>query len=600
MRRYVNIIGPVFLLVLWGCQSPQQNPEQEAQAFLAFYDSLYQPLYYVAAKAEWKASTDVTPEHTGRRIGANDAFAAFIGNPVIIRKTQALLADSARLEDLTVRQLKQILLSAAAYPGIIPDVVAKRVAAEANQSALLDGFEYCLEHGTWGCQKTITPNQIDEILATSRDLNERKRIWDVSKQVGPALKPGLIELRNLRNQVARAMGFNSFFDLQVADYGMSVGEMMQLMQETLEQTRPLYEQLHTYAKYVLAKRYGREVPKMIPAHWLGNRWSQAWPGIVEGVDLDPLFKDKSAEWIVRQAERFYTSLGFPELPASFWEQSDLYQLPPGSTRKKNTHASAWLLDLDKDVRSLMSVVPNFRWFETTHHELGHIYYYLAYSNPSVPLVLRGGANRAFHEAVGDLISIAARQVPYLREIGILPPDKKIDQTQWLLNEALDNAVVFIPWSAGVMSHWERDLYEENLPPDKFNQRWWAYVKKFQGVEPPEPRGEEFCDPATKTHINDDPAQYYDYALAYLIKYQLHMYIAKHILKQDPHNCNYYGNREVGTWLWELLALGKTKDWRTVIREKTGEDISSKAMLEYFQPVMEYLQEVNKGRNIGWE
>ncbi|NOY06273.1 MAG: M2 family metallopeptidase [Chlorobi bacterium] len=600
MKYYVKIIWPVFLLVLWGCQSPRQNPKQEANAFLTFYDSLYQPLYYVAAKAEWKASTDVTPEHTGLRIGANDAFAVFIGNPVIIRKTQALLADSVSLDDLTVRQLKEILLAAASYPGIIPDIVAQRVAAEAKQSALLDGFEYCLEPGTWGCQKTITPNQIDEILATSRDLNERKHVWEVSKQVGPALKPGLIELRKLRNEVARAMGFNSFFDLQVADYGMSVGEMMQLMQETLEQTRPLYEQLHTYTKYVLAKRYGREVPKMIPAHWLGNRWSQAWPGIVEGVDLDPLFKSKSAEWIVQQAERFYTSLGFPELPASFWEKSDLYQLPPGSTRKKNTHASAWHLDLDKDVRSLMSVVPNYRWFETTHHELGHIYYYLAYSNPSVPLLLRGGANRAFHEAVGDLISIAARQIPYLREIGILPPDMKIDRTQWLLNEALDNAVVFMPWSAGVMSHWERDLYEENLSPDKFNQRWWKYVEKFQGVEPPEPRGEEFCDPATKTHINDDPAQYYDYALAYLIKYQLHMYIAKNILKQDPHNCNYYGNREVGTWLWDLLKLGKTKDWRTVIREKTGEDISPKAMLEYFQPVMDYLQEVNKGRTIGWE
>ncbi len=598
--KHVKILWPALLLFLWGCQSPQQNPKKEAEAFLTFYDSLYQPLYYVSAKAEWKASTDVTPEHTGQRIGANDAFAAFIGNPVIIRKTQTLLADSARLNDLTVRQLNEILLTAAAYPGIVPEVVAKRVEAEANQSALLDGFEYCLERGPWGCRKTVTPNQIDEILATSRDLDERKHIWEVSKQVGPVLKPGLVELRELRNQVARAMGFHSFFDLQVADYGMSVGEMMQLMQETLDQTRPLYEQLHTYAKYVLAKRYGRDVPKAIPAHWLGNRWSQAWPGIVEGVDLDPLFKGKSAEWIVKQAERFYTSLGFPELPASFWEKSDLYQLPPGSKRKKNTHASAWHLDLDKDVRSLMSVVPNYRWFETTHHELGHIYYYLAYSNPSVPLVLRGGANRAFHEAVGDLISIAARQIPYLREIGILPPNMKIDQTQWLLNEALDNAVVFIPWSAGVMSHWERDLYENNLSPDEFNQRWWEYVKKFQGVEPPEPRGEEFCDPATKTHINDDPAQYYDYALAYLIKYQLHMYIAKQILKQDPHNCNYYGNREVGTWLWELLELGKTKDWRTVIREKTGEDISPKAMLEYFKPVMDYLQEVNKGRVVGWE
>ncbi|HKG23338.1 MAG TPA: M2 family metallopeptidase, partial [Blastocatellia bacterium] len=167
------------------------------------------------------------------------------------------------------------------------------------------------------------------------------------------------------------------------------------------------------------------------------------------------------------------------------------------------------------------------------------------------------------------------------------------------NEALDDALVFIPWSAGVMTGWEHDLYEQNLPPDQFNRRWWEYVAKYQGIEPPSPRGEEFADAVTKTHINDDPAQYYDYAMAYLIKYQLHMYIAKNILKQDPHNCNYYGNKEVGRFLSDILKLGRTKDWRQVIKEATGEEISARAMLEYFAPVMTFLRGENKGRQVGW-
>jgi peptidyl-dipeptidase A len=50
----------------------------------------------------------------------------------------------------------------------------------------------------------------------------------------------------------------------------------------------------------------------------------------------------------------------------------------------------------------------------------------------------------------------------------------------------------------------------------------------------------------------------------------------------------------------LLKLGGTKDWRKVIKEKTGEEISSKAMLEYFKPVMEYLQKQNAGRETGWK
>jgi peptidyl-dipeptidase A len=243
---------------------------------------------------------------------------------------------------------------------------------------------------------------------------------------------------------------------------------------------------------------------------------------------------------------------------------------------------------------------NFRWHETTHHELGHIYYFLAYSNPKVPLMLREGANRAFHEAVGDLIGIAARQTPYLKQIGILEEGSSIDTVQYLLNEALDNAVVFIPWSAGVMTAWEHDLYERNLSPDEYNKRWWEYVAKYQGIAPPEPRGENYCDAATKTHINDDPAQYYDYALAYIIKYQLHMHIAKKILKQDPRACSYYGNKEVGDFIWKILEVGKTRDWREVLREAVGEEISAKPMLEYFSPLLEYLRKENAGRKVSWE
>ena len=62
-----------------------------------------------------------------------------------------------------------------------------------------------------------------------------------------------------------------------------------------------------------------------------------------------------------------------------------------------------------DVRSLMSIEPNTRWWGTTLHELGHIYYYISYTNDSVPIILRGGANRAYHEAMGTLIGMASMQ-----------------------------------------------------------------------------------------------------------------------------------------------------------------------------------------------
>jgi peptidyl-dipeptidase A len=211
------------------------------------------------------------------------------------------------------------------------------------------------------------------------------------------------------------------------------------------------------------------------------------------------------------------------------------------------------------------------------------------------MLLRRGANRAYHEAVGSLMGLAAMQEPFIAGRGLLPEGgPKPDPMQVLLKEAL-NYVVFIPWSSGVMTRFEHDLYVKNLPREKFNARWWELVREYQGIEPPSPRGAEYCDAATKTHINDDAAQYYDYALSYVILFQLHDHIARQILEQDPHATNYYGSQAVGDFMRSILSPGASVDWRLVLREKTGSDLSAAAMVRYFEPLMEYLKKENAGK-----
>jgi peptidyl-dipeptidase A len=581
-------------------KAPRSATEREAEAFLATVTSLVAPVAVSANLADWTSLTDVTPEHTGQRTGADKALAALSGSKLIIEKTKALLKDRKQLDEATARQLDKLLLDAAESPGTIPEVVTARVEAEARQASIMDGYTFCAVPATPGkragvCPRPITANEIDDILRKSRDLNERLRIWTASKEIGRPLKPGLIDLVKLRNQVAREMGYHSYFALQVADYGMTVDDMMKLLDDALATTKPLFDQLHCFAKYELAARFKRPPPRLIPAHWIGNRWAQSWPGLVEAANLDPLFKGASAESIVRSAENFYVSLGFPRLPPSFWERSDLYPVPPGLPRKKNAHASAWDIDRQGDVRSLMSVEPNAEWFGTAHHELGHIYYFLSYDRPEVPWLLRDGANRAFHEAVGELAKLASEETPYLVKVGVMPEGKRPDATAWLLQSALDS-IVFLPWSAGTMSHFEHDLYEDELPPDQWQQRWWDDVALFQGVVPPNGRGGDLCDACTKTHINDDPAQYYDYALATMIKFQLHDHICSKILKQDVRACDYSGNKDVGAFLKGILSLGATRDWRAVIKEATGEPISPRAMMAFYQPLLDVLAKRNEGRD----
>jgi peptidyl-dipeptidase A len=565
----------------------------QVQAFLDEYMPRYRELYAASAEAEWAANTRIIAGDTeteARQKAANEALAAFSGSVRVIELARSWLRQRDDLTPLQTRQLEVILFKAGGNPQTVSELVKERIAAEAEQTQALYGYTFRLDG------REITPNEIDRALAEETDLDARRKVWEASKEVGLVLRGGLIDLRRLRNECVRALGFPDFFSYMASEYGMSTPELAELIERLNRELRPLFRELHTWARYELARRHAQMVPDLIPAHWLPNRWGQDWSDLVqvEGFDLDAALESKSPEWVVEQAERFYVSLGFEPLPASFWQKSSLYPVAADAGFKKNTHASAWHMDLVDDVRSLMSVEPNTRWYETTHHELGHIYYYRTYSNPEVPLVLREGANRAYHEAMGSLMGLAAMQPRFIAGVGLPTGDARPDPIRLLLKEAL-NYVVFIPWSAGTMFGFEKELYADELSSERWNQRWWELVARYQGIAPPAPRGERFCDAATKTHVNDDPAGYYDYALSFVILFQLHDHIARQILGEDPRDTNYFGRAEVGDFLRTIMRPGSSRDWREVLREATGSELTARPMLEYFEPLRLWLLKENAGR-----
>lgn len=589
-----NLIAMGFIAVIGLASCKQENTQEEAQKFIDHYTEKYQALYTKVSEAQWKANIEIKEGDSTNTLNAQKAdeeMAAFTGSKNNISESKRFLEHKDQLTDLQRKQLELIQYAAANNPSTIADVVKQRIKAENEQTQKLFGFQYML------AGKKVSTNDIDDLLKKENDLTKRLAAWEASKEVGKTLKSGLVNLRNLRNRTVKELGYSDFFSYQVSDYNMKSDEMMQTMDRLMNELRPLYRELHTWMRYELAKKYGvKDVPDYLPAHWLPNRWGQDWSSAVnvEGIDLDKVLGAKSKEWIVKEGEGLYTSIGFPSLPATFWEKSSLYPYPADSSVKKNNHASAWHMNLDHDVRSLMSVEPNSEWWETANHELGHIYYYLTYTNKDVPVLLRGGANRAYHEAIGSMMGLAAMQKPYLAGRGLIDGSVKTDSIQSLMKEAL-NSVVFMFFSCGTMSNFEKAMYVDNLAPEQFNAKWWELAKKYQGIEPPSARGEDFCDAATKTHINDDPAQYYDYALSYVILYQLHNHIAKEILHQDPRATNYYGQKGIGDFLRKIMYPGASKDWRTVLKESTGDELNANAMLEYFQPLVNWLKEQNKGR-----
>src|ERR1051325_4582881 len=328
MRRTPSSLFVFVLIFIPLIAFAASSVQERADRFLKLANAGFQALYRANSEAQWLAMTDVTPEHDAAVEATGKAYAAFNGNAAIINEARELLTHQKKLSEITVRQLKQLLLNAAEGPMTNPELVAKRVAAETKQASLMNGFEFKLNG------QKITANQIDNTLEKSTDLAERKAVWEASKEIGPALKPNLVILRDLRNGVAKEMQYPDYFSLEVAAYGMTTNEMIKMLDDWMATLRPLYLQLHTWAKYKLAERFHQPVPKKIPAHWIGNRWAQEWPGLVEAANIDKYFEGRKPEWIIKAAAQFYTGVGFSPLPQSFWEKSDLFPVPPDSKRKK--------------------------------------------------------------------------------------------------------------------------------------------------------------------------------------------------------------------------------------------------------------------------
>jgi peptidyl-dipeptidase A len=389
-------------------------------------------------------------------------------------------------------------------------------------------------------------------------------------------------------------------------YDMPADEFAREVDRLWDQVRPLYVSLHAYVRMKLRERYGDAVPASgpLPAHLLGNIWAQDWSNIYDlvapqtaspGYSLTKILQARRFDPIqmVKAGERFYSSLGFAPLPATFWQRS-LFAKP--RDREVICHASAWDVDLAEDLRIKMCIDPTEEDFSTIHHELGHNYYQRAYKD--LPPIFRDSANDGFHEAVGDTIALSVTP-EYLVKIGLL--DKAPDASRdigLLLARALEK-VSFLPFGV-VIDQWRWKVFSGEVTPASYNSAWWQLRLKYQGVAPAAPRGEDRFDPGAKYHV---PANtpYTRYFLAHILQFQFHRALAKTAGCTTPlHRCSIYESKEAGARLDAMLKLGLSRPWPEALEALTGSSkMDATAIIDYFAPLKAFLDQEVAGRPVGW-
>lgn len=578
----------------------------EAQAWMAVTEADLLTASNEAGRAAWVQETYINDDTEAIGAKANERAAARTNQAVIeARRFDGL---KGMPEDL---QRKFILLKLNGSP-TDPKLLAELTQVAASLDGMYGKGKYCVGGDALKC---LGIDDIDVRMAKSQDPKELEDLWVGWHKVGAPMRPKYERLVELSNQGAREFGYKDTGDLWRAGYDMKPEEFSAELDRVWTQLEPFYKELHAYVRTALVKKYGVAAERkdgMIPAHLLGNMWAQEWgnvyglvapPTAVQTYDLEAALKQRIGNVTPKEAsiqmtrfgEGFFKSMGFTELPPTFWQRS-LFTRP--ADRDVVCHASAWDVDNDMDVRLKVCLQVNADDFTTVHHELGHNYYQMAYRKQ--PFLFRNGANDGFHEAIGDSIalSITPEYLKQLKLIDKVPPQEADIPLQ--LRTALDK-IAFLPFGL-LMDKWRWQVFSGETKPADYNKAWWELREKYQGVAPPVARSETDFDPGAKYHIPGN-VPYARYFLARVYQFQFYKAMCDASGYKGPLNrCTFYGSKAAGDKLAAMLEKGQSQPWQKTLKEMTGSDhLDAGPMVEYFAPLMKWLKEQNakNGVKVGW-
>ena len=610
VRMHKLLLSTVLLsiVVISSCSSQQASTlnESDVETFLERVELEDKTLGPVASSAYWIGSNFIT--YDSQKVVAD--YGKRFQLLALERARQAATFDKVLVSEENRRKLN-LIKNSFVMPSPLDDALAGEIAGiSAELDAMYGTGQHCFGEGD--CYDL---EAFEAVIDNSRDPDELLKAWEGWRNIGKPMKDMYLRMVEIGNLGAKDLGYDGLTDLWFSQYDMPADDFLAETDRVWDELKPLYDALHCHVRNELSEHYGEAVVSKegsMPAHVLGNMWGQSWANIYDlvytpdnptadtNIDLTKILEEKDIGEIemVEIAENFFLSLGFEPLPKTFWERS-LFIKP--QDHNVVCHASAWDLDSDaNDLRVKMCIERNAEDFSTIHHELGHIFYYQAYSQQ--PSIFQRGANDGFHEAVGDLLTLSITP-DYYHKIGMITEaeaiNAKSDPISLLMQQALDG-VVSVPWTL-MLDKWRAGVFSGETSEAELNNSWWELREYYQGIEAPRERDADAFDPGAKYHIPGN-TPYTRYYLAKILQYQFHESLCNQIGFEGPlHECSIYNNELAGEQLRAMLSLGQSQEWQVALEALTGtRTLSGKSMLNYYKPLKDWLDVQNASRSCGWE
>src|SRR5437867_4174792 len=172
-----------------------------------------------------------------------------------------------------------------------PPTVADAAAFMARAESVLNDLGVKAARANWVANTYITFDS-EELTAQAQEANgvatrdpaELAAAWQGWHRISVGMRDRYARFVTLANAGARGLGFADVGVMWRTGYDMPADAFVREIDRLWGQLKPLYLQLHAYARARLVEKYGPGVVSpngMIPAHLLGNLWAQDWENIYD-------------------------------------------------------------------------------------------------------------------------------------------------------------------------------------------------------------------------------------------------------------------------------------------------------------------------------
>jgi peptidyl-dipeptidase A len=413
--------------------------------------------------------------------------------------------------------------------------------------------------------KEVTMNDIKEILKNSGDRKQREKAWIAQKEVGRQIAAMITELIKLRNEAAKSVGFDNFYELHLSANELTKNEVKKIFDELTDATEKAFAEIKTGIDRAVMEKYRIKQEEIMPWDY-EDPYFQEVPRTVT-FDLDPYYSKLD---IRDFGVKFFDEIGLDV--HDIISRSSLYEQPG-----KNPHAFEICMDRKQDIRILCNLKNNEDWANTVLHELGHAVYDKNIDQ-SLPWILRTASNSFLTEGIAELFGRMSKKKEVLVKIAGAQ-EKDIEKITDDLKKSMKYSMLIFARFSAVMVNFEMEAYTD--PSQDLNKLWWDLALKYQKMNKPVSRNEP--DWATKIHIASAPVYYHNYIMGEIFASQFLNALARDILKAtNAVSVDFTGNRELGKAVIDrVFQKGKTVDWRVLVKNATGEDLTSRYFAEEF-------------------